>query len=265
MEGQNALVVDRHGAVEMITLNRPETLNALDGDLALALLKALQHAERDQAVRAIVLTGAGRAFSAGQDVHELAQVVAEDGPAAVGRQVRERFKPLILLLRAMEKPVIAAINGVTAGAGLGLALACDLRIASEEATFVMAPLSIGLIPAVGTTALLPAMIGLARAGELALLGERITAWKARDLGLVTRVVPSELLPENTLMEAGRFTVLPTKAVGFTKRAFNRAMLADLEEHLDYEADLQELAAGTEDFREGLCAMLEKRAAVFQGR
>ncbi len=259
------LIVSRHGAVTVITFNRPDALNAFNVDLATGLLNALREAERDAAVRAIAVTGAGRAFSAGQDVHELAREVDEHGPAAVGRQVRERYRPLILQLRRLEKPVIAAINGVATGAGLGVALACDLRIASDQASFVIAPFSIGLIPAVGTTALLPAVVGLGRATELALFGERVTAQHALSVGLVSRVVPAERLMEEALTEAERLAGLPTKAFGLTKRALNRAMLPDLEAHLAYEAALQEIAAGTEDFRKGLAALREKRTPVFQGR
>lgn len=259
------VILETDGAVATITLNRPEALNAFDRDLAQRLDAALRTVERDRAVRAVVLTGAGRAFSAGQDVNELARETGERGPAAVGVQLRERFNPIVLRLRAMAKPVIASINGVATGAGLGFALASDYRMAAESASFVLAPLSVGLIPGVGTTALLPALVGLGRASELALLGERITAAVALDYGLVARVVPDADLAVEARAVADRFAALPTRTIGLTKLAFNRASLPELAAHLEYEAGLQEVAAGTDDHREGLAAVREKRKPEFTRR
>jgi 2-(1,2-epoxy-1,2-dihydrophenyl)acetyl-CoA isomerase len=248
-----------------ITLHRPDSLNAFDEDMSLRLHAALETGANDDAIRAIVITGAGRAFSAGQDVRELVREERELGPRAVGKQLRERFNPIILMLRTIEKPIIAAINGVTTGAGLGVALAADLRIASETATFVLAPMSIGLIPGVGSTALLPAIIGLSRASELAFTGERIDAKTASDIGLINRVAPAEELLDETSRVARRLCELPTRTIGLTKRAFNRAALPNLAEQLALEAELQEIAAGTDDHREGLAALIDKRAPTFTGR
>jgi 2-(1,2-epoxy-1,2-dihydrophenyl)acetyl-CoA isomerase len=256
--------IERTGAVMTLTLNRPGALNAFDRDLAAAFDTALRGAERELEIRAVILTGAGRAFSAGQDVRELAQETAESGPRAVGDQLRDRFNPIVIRIRTLEKPVVAAINGVITGAGLGIALAADYRIAAESAAFVVSPLGIGLIPAVGGTALLPAIIGLGRASELALLGERITADQALGFGLVSRMVPDADLLYEAMSVAERFAELPTKAIGMTKRAFNRSMFPDLNAHLSYEAGLQEVAAGTDDHREGLAAVLEKRKPTFSG-
>lgn len=268
MEEQDApacIVADRSGAVVTLTLNRPAALNAIDRTLAEALDAALQEAGQDPDIRTIVLTGAGRAFSAGQDVRELARETEETGAHAVGDQLRDRFNPVVMRLRTTEKPIIAAINGVTTGAGLGLALAADYRVAAESATFVVSPLGIGLIPAVGSTALLPAIMGLGRASALALLGERIDAAQALEAGLVSRVVPDSELPAIVRTVAERFAALPTRAIGLTKRAFNQAVFPGLAGHLAFEADLQELAAATADHREGLAAVLEKRPPTFTGR
>jgi len=256
---------DRTGAVMTLTLNRPDALNAFDRDLAAALDAGLRTAEREPEVRAVILTGEGRAFSAGQDLRELARETAESGPRAVGDQLRNRLNPIVIRIRSLEKPVVAAINGITTGAGLGIALAADYRIAAESAAFIVSPLGIGLIPAVGSTALLPAILGLGRASELALLGERITADQALAFGLVSRLVPDADLANEAMTVAERFAALPTKAIGLTKRAFNRSVLPDLAAHLTYEAGLQEVAAGTEDHREGLAAILEKRKPTFTGR
>ena len=261
---EQTIWMERDGAVLTITLNRPEALNAFDRMTIDRLGAALRTAERDAEVRAIVLTGAGRAFSAGQDLKELAGDIAQRGPRAVGDQVRERYNPVILRLRAIEKPVIAAINGVATGAGLGVALACDLRIASDEASFVLSPIGIGLIPGAGATALLPWVIGLAHASELAFTGDRIDAARALEIGLVHRVVPAAELTATSRQLADRLAALPTVAIGLTKRAFNRAVLPDLAAHLAYEAELQEIAAGTADHREGLAAALEKRRPTFSG-
>lgn len=253
------------GAVLTITINRPDALNAFDRVTTERLSAVLRRAERDASIRAIILTGAGRAFSAGQDVREMAQETAEKGPLALSEQLRDRYNPVVVRLRALEKPVIAAINGIATGAGLGIALACDLRIASDDARFVLSPVNIGLIPGVGLSRFLPALIGLARASELAFSGERIDAARAAEIGLVNRVVPaSDLLIAAHQMAEG-LTALPTRAIGLTKRAFNHAVLPDLAAHLDYEARLQEIAAGTDDHREGLAAILDKRRPVFTGR
>jgi len=259
-----SVTVDRHGAVTFITLDRPDALNAFDQEFTASLATCLRSAERDDAVRALVITGRGRAFSAGQDVREMAHETAERGPRAVGDQLRERFNPIVLRVRTMEKPVIAAINGVTTGAGLGVALACDYRVAAESASFVLSPIGIGLIPGAGSSALLPAIIGLGRASELALLGERITAAQALLIGMVSQVVSSEDLPAAAIAVAERFAALPTKAIGLTKRAFNNALFPNLTEHLAYEADLQEIAAATADHQEGLAAVLDKRPPMFTG-
>lgn len=261
---EQSAVMERRGAVATITFNRPEALNAFDRAQALVFDAMLRTVERDEAVRAVVITGKGRAFSAGQDIRELARELAMIGPKAVGDQLRERFNPIVMRIRTMEKPVIAAINGVATGAGLGFALAADYRIAAESAMFVLSPVGIGLIPGVGMSALLPAIIGLGRAAELALLGERISAERALAIGLVGQVVPDADLPDAAMALAERFAALPTKTIGLTKRAFNHAALPHLAEHLDVEAELQEIAAGTADHQEGLAAILEKRAPTFSG-
>ncbi|MGH2531990.1 MAG: enoyl-CoA hydratase/isomerase family protein [Thermomicrobiales bacterium] len=248
----------REGPVATITLNRPASLNAFDRALIERFAAALRTVDEDDEVRAIIVTGAGRGFSAGQDTRELAKEEAEQGAAAVGRQVRDRYNPVILRLRQMEKPVVAAINGVATGAGLGVAIACDIRIASDAASFVISPMSIGLIPAIGGTAILPALIGLSNATELAFLGERIDAETAQRIGLVHRVVPPAELQSAARDYADRLADLPSTAIGLTKRAFNRAVFPDLAEHLAYEAVWQETAAGTREHRERLAALTEKQ-------
>lgn len=265
MAPPESVIIEHAGAVATVSLNRPEALNAFDRELAMRLDAALRTVERDAGVRAVILTGIGRAFSAGQDVRELSAETADRGPGAVGEQLRARFNPLVLRIREMDKPVIAAINGVATGAGLGLALACDYRLASEGASFGIAPLGIGLIPGVGTSLLLPAIVGLGRASELALLGERIDAVKALDVGIVSKVVPGEALVTAAMEIAERFAALPTRTIGLTKRAFNHAVLPGLADHLSFEASLQEIAAGSDDHREGLAAVLEKRQPRFTGR
>jgi 2-(1,2-epoxy-1,2-dihydrophenyl)acetyl-CoA isomerase len=256
--------MERDGPVTTITLNRPDALNAFDRALAERFAAALRTVADDRAVRAVIVTGAGRAFSAGQDIRELAREEADQGPAALGHQLRQRYNPIILRLRELEKPVIAAINGVTTGAGLGIALACELRITVESATLGMSPVGIGLIPAVGMTTLLPAVIGLAKATELTFLGERIDAARALDISLVHRIVPAADLTSESHALAHRLAALPTRTIALTKHGYNRAVLPNLAANLEYEAALQQEAAATADHREGLAALLEKRKPVFHG-
>ena len=265
-----AFLAVNDAAVDSYGWSREEFLELTIADIRVPeeverLAAALRTAERDAAVRAVVLTGAGRAFSAGRDVREMSRETAERGPRAISDQLRDRYNPVIVRLRAMEKPVIAAVNGVATGAGLGIALACDLRVASEEAAFVLSPVSIGLIPGAGMTRFLPALIGLARASELTFTGERIDAHRALEIGLVNRVVPAADLADAARVMASSMAALPTRAIGLTKRAFNHAVLPDLVAHLDYEAGLQEIAAGTDDHREGLAAVIGKRRPTFLGR
>jgi 2-(1,2-epoxy-1,2-dihydrophenyl)acetyl-CoA isomerase len=250
--------ITREGPVATITLNRPASLNAFDRALIERFGAALRTVEEDEGVRAVIVTGTGRGFSAGQDTRELAQEEAMSGAAAVGRQVRDRYNPVILRLRRMEKPIVAAINGVATGAGLGVAMACDLRVASEGATFVISPIGIGLIPAIGGTAMLPALIGLSRATELGFLGDRIDAATAHQIGLVHRVVPPADLQSAAHDFAERLAALPSTAIGLTKRAFNRAVFPELADHLAREADWQEIAAATPEHRQRLAALVQKQ-------
>lgn len=261
----HSILTEQDGAVLTITMNRPDVLNAFDRAMPGELLAAIEAAGADPSVRCVVLTGAGRGFNAGADLSGVADMYDEPGGPNLGPMVRERYVPLVLAVRRLEKPVIAAVNGVAAGAGSSLALACDLRIASERASFVQAFVKVGLIPDTGATMLLPLLIGLARASELAFSGERVSAERALEIGLVERVVPADDLPAAAHAWAQELAALPTTAIGLSKRAFNAALLPRLEEQLELEAELMQVAGQTHDHREGVTAFLEKRQPVYQGR
>jgi len=251
--------------VALIALNRPDRLNALTAAMLIELNDVLEQAEGDATVRAVVITGTGRGFSAGQDLTEMRER-EEAGEASVSADYMEQtYHPIIRRIRRMEKPVIGAINGVAAGAGASLALACDLRIASENASFIQSFVNVGLIPDSGSTFFLPRLVGISRAMELAFTGRRVTAEEAERIGLVNRVVPHDELMDATMELARQLAQGPTKVIGMTKRALNRSWLVDLEEALDYEGELQERARATEDHHEGVAAFLEKRPAKFTGK
>lgn len=248
-------------AVLTITLDRPAALNAFDRQMKVELLAALKAAERDASVRVLVITGAGRAFSAGQDLKERETV----GAADLSNELRERYNPIIHTMRRMEKPIVAAVNGVAAGAGFSLVLACDLVVASDEARFIQAFSRVGLIPDTGSTWFLPRRVGWARAAELMMLAEPLDAAGAERLGLVNRVVPADQLMVEARGLAGRLAGAPPIALALTKRAMYQGLLADLDGQLDLEAQLQSVAGRSEDHREGVAAFAQKRPARFTGR
>lgn len=264
MAEAGVLQISDDAGVRTLTLNRPDVLNAFNNDLLDALNKAVRDAERDAKVRCVVITGAGRGFSAGQDLADVADRYKSDKPIELGNHLRERYNPLIVRLRTMEKPVIGSVNGVAAGAGCSLALACDLRIAGESASFIEAFVNVGLVPDSGSTFMLPRLVGLSRAIELAITGRKVKADEALRIGLVNMVVPDAELAAESRKLAGRLASLPTKAIGLTKRAMNAAWNQDLETQLDYEAMLQTTAGQSKDHREGVSAFLEKREARFIG-
>jgi 2-(1,2-epoxy-1,2-dihydrophenyl)acetyl-CoA isomerase len=258
------LIVEQDGGVLTLTMNRPDVLNAFNDELLAALQTALSDAAVESSVRAIILTGAGRGFSAGQDLSVLQERYADGRTPSLGNHFREHYLPVVLAIRTIEKPVIAALNGVAAGAGASMALACDLRVASDKASLVEAFVRVGLIPDSGGTFILPLLVGLAKASELAFTGARVDAEEALRLGLVNRVVPADELVETTLAWAHELAALPTRAIGLTKRGFNRALMPELEELLEHEAQLMEEAGRTADHIEGVKAFLEKRKPQFTG-
>jgi 2-(1,2-epoxy-1,2-dihydrophenyl)acetyl-CoA isomerase len=243
-----------------ITLDRPDALNSLTVRLKGELLAALREAARDRAVRAVILTGAGRAFCAGQDLRER----LEPDAAPLEVELRERYNPIVAAMRDLPKPIIGAINGVAAGAGLSLALACDLRLAAEGASFALAFGRVGLVPDSGATWLLPRLVGSARAAEMALAGTTLSAADAERIGLVSRVVPADELPGAARELAARIAAGSPTAVALTKRALQRALEAGWHETLEYEADLQGVAGRTADHAEGIVAFLDKRPPKFTG-
>lgn len=257
----DGLRVEVDGPVATLTLDRPAALNALTVPLKVALREALESLAADRAVRAVILTGAGRAFCAGQDLAERDE--PEAAPLEV--EVRERYNPIIRALRSMGQPVIAAVNGVAAGAGASLAFACDLRIAAEEARFVLAFGRIGLVPDSGATWFLPRLVGSAKAAELALVGDQVDAAEALRLGLVSRVVPGDRLMDEARELAGRLAEGAPLALALTKTALQRSMTIDLDEALEGEAKLQGIAGASADHAEGLAAFREKRPPRFTGR
>ncbi len=248
--------------VATLTFNRPEVRNAFNDQMAEEVQAALKSAERDEQVRCVVLTGTGPGFCAGQDLTALRE---RGGAVAFREHLQKTYNPIVTKLRALEKPVIAAINGAAAGAGWGIALACDLRYAADTARFRLAFGGIGLAPDSGTSFFLPRFVGLGRALELAYTNEVIDATQALALGLVNKVCPAaELLPL-TLQLASQLAQSPTCGLGLAKRAMNYALNASLDEALDYEAYLQEIAGHTVDHHEGVQAFLEKRAPHFIGK
>jgi len=246
--------------IATITLDRPEALNALTIPMKTELLAVLRSVARDPSVRAVVLTGAGRAFCAGQDLKERLQPGAT--PLAV--EVRERYNPIVRAMRAMPQPIVGAINGVAAGAGASLAFACDLRIAAQEASFVLAFGRIGLVPDSGATWFLPRLVGPAKAAELALLGSSLSSADAERFGVVAAVVPAEALPGEARAMAARLAGLAPRALAHTKRALERSWSVGLDDALDDEASRQGIVGASADHAEGLAAFIEKREARFTG-
>jgi 2-(1,2-epoxy-1,2-dihydrophenyl)acetyl-CoA isomerase len=256
----DGLRVEVDGPIATLTLDRPAALNALTVPVKIALRETLEALAGDRDVRAVVLTGAGRAFCAGQDLAER----DEPDAAPLEVEVRERYNPIIRAMRSMGQPVIAAVNGVAAGAGASLAFACDLRIAAEEARFVLAFGRIGLVPDSGATWFLPRLVGPAKATELALVGDPVDAAEALRLGLVSRVVPGDRLMTEARALADRLADGAPLALALTKEALGRSATIGLDEALEGEAKLQGIAGASSDHAEGLAAFREKRSPRFTG-
>jgi 2-(1,2-epoxy-1,2-dihydrophenyl)acetyl-CoA isomerase len=255
------LLVATDGGVRTITLNRPDDLNAVDERVTKELQAELKNVAKDRGIRCLVLTGAGRAFCAGQD---LKSVMERKGPFDFTDTLRRRYNPVVSALKALEIPTLASINGVAAGAGWSLALACDLRIASTKSKFVSAFSKIGLVPDSGMTWTLPRLVGLAKALEIAWVGDPISAETALQLGLVNRLAEPEELGKVTNEMAAVLAKSATKGLGLTKRAMYAGLGNDFETQLEYEAQLQGAAGRTRDYSEGVKAFIDKRPAEFTG-
>jgi 2-(1,2-epoxy-1,2-dihydrophenyl)acetyl-CoA isomerase len=249
--------------VTRLTLNRPDVLNSFNRPMAVELREALDAAAQDSTVRAVLLTGTGRAFCAGQDLSEA--MPATDGSRLdLGAAVRESYNPIVRAIRQLEKPVICAVNGAAVGAGANLALACDIVFASSEASFVQAFSKIGLVPDSGGTFFLPRLVGLARATAMMMLAEKISAARALEVGMIYHVCEPGALMETALATARTLATMPTRGLWLTKRGLNASFGNDLNTQLGLEEELQRLAGHTKDFTEGVTAFLEKRKPVFLG-
>jgi 2-(1,2-epoxy-1,2-dihydrophenyl)acetyl-CoA isomerase len=258
------VAVSTDGAVRWITLNRPENLNAFDDELGPAFIEALREAS-DEAVRCVVVTGEGKAFCAGENLRALAGRYKGGRAPELGEIIRRRYNPAIELLQTLKKPVLAAVNGVAAGAGVSVALACDYRLMAEEASFVLAFSKVGLVPDSGATWLLPRYIGIGRALELSLSGEAVSAKEALDLGLVNRVASGDQLKKTAEEVATSFAEGPTLAYGLIKDLVWKSGGTTLSEQLAAEADAQAKAGASSDHLEGVTAFFEKRRPGFTGR
>lgn len=257
----DSILFEKQEGIAKITLNRPDKYNSFKREMALLLQSLLDECKADPAVRAIYLTGAGKAFSAGQD---LGEIVAEDGPELT-TILTEHYNPIVARLRAIEKPIVAAVNGVAAGAGANIALACDIVVAAESASFIQAFSKIGLIPDSGGTYTLPRLIGYQKAAALMMLGDKVPAVEAERIGMIYNFFPDDEFQEKSWAIAEKLSQMPTVGLGLTKRALNYALDNDLERQLAIEDQLQSTAGQTEDYAEGVQAFLEKRRPVFKGQ
>src|SRR3954462_2682987 len=268
MPDLETVTVHRDGAAATIALDRPDALNAWNRQFGADLLAALREAADDDGVRAVRLTGAGRAFSSGADLRDIRAMEDErtpEGHPDVERLLHERYHPIITLVREMEKPVLAAVNGPAAGIGASLALASDLVLATESAYFLLAFVNIGLVPDGGSSLLVPSRVGFARAAEMAMLGERIPAPRAVDWGLINRVAADDAFEAESDALLARLAAGPTRAYAGVKRQLNHWLYTRMVEQLAFEASIQQRMAASGDFAEGVAAFLERRQAVFGGR
>jgi 2-(1,2-epoxy-1,2-dihydrophenyl)acetyl-CoA isomerase len=250
-----------NGGVATITLNRPEVFNAFNDGLSYELQDALKQANRDETVRVVVITGEGKAFCSGQDLKASS---AQEKRSFID-SLHKRYNPIIRAMRNMPKPIIARLNGVAAGAGCSLALACDIIVAAEESMMVEVFVNIGLVLDSGSSYFLPRLVGSAKAFEMSTMGSRIKGKEAFEIGLVNKVVPLVELDEAVKVYTDYYAAAPTKAVGMMKKMLNKAGNSSLDDMLDYEAYCQEIAGSTEDYKEGVNAFLEKRKAGFKGK
>lgn len=257
----SSLITNTEQGVGFIRLNRPGKLNAFDRSMSFELLDVLKSFEKDGAVRCIYITGEGKGFSAGQD---LAEVIDPDGPG-MQKILHEHYNPIIKKIRSIELPVIAAVNGVAAGAGANIALACDIVVAAASASFIQAFSKIGLIPDSGGTYFLPRLIGWQKASALAMLGDKVSADEAEKMGMVYRSIPDEHFESASVSIAKKIAAMPTRSFALIKKALNLSFTNTLEQQLALEDQLQQEAANTEDFKEGVSAFLGKRTPIFTGR
>lgn len=250
-------------SVSVLTLNRPEVLNSFNREMAKEVHAVLKECTLEPMVRAVLLTGAGKAFCAGQDLAEAAAKPGEPQPN-LGDIVKDCYNPIIMAIRRLEKPVVCAVNGVAAGAGANLAFACDLVLASQTTSFIQSFCKVGLIPDSGGTFFLPRLVGLPRATALMMLGEKISAEEAERIGLIYKAVAADKLADDALALATQLATQPTRGLGLIKRGLNASFANDLESQLRVEAQLQEEAGRTQDYAEGVSAFLEKRKPTFRG-
>lgn len=257
----NTIKIENRGAVAILSLNRPEVFHSFNREMSYALLEALSTAEEDNNIRAIIITGSGKAFSAGQD---LTEATAIDGPT-IENILNEHYNPLVRSIRSMNKPIIAAVNGIAAGAGANLALCCDIILASNQSSFIQAFSKIGLIPDTGGTFFLPRMIGFHRAMAYMMTAEKMNAQEAKDCGLVFKIFDDENFLEECIGFATNLANMPTRALALTKKALNISFSNTMDQQLGVELLLQIEASQTHDFKEGIEAFLQKRKPNFIGK
>ncbi|MBS1949941.1 MAG: Enoyl-CoA hydratase [Cytophagales bacterium] len=250
-----------NGGVGTITLNRPEVYNALNDELTFELQEAIRLTAKDDAVRVVVLTGEGKAFCSGQDLKSSSQ----QGKRSFLESLRKRYNPLILGMRNLPKPIVCRLNGVAAGAGCSIALACDIIVAAHNAVLIEVFINIGLVPDSGSGYFLPRLVSMAKAFELCSMGTKVNAAEAAKLGLINKVAEEGKLDEAVKHYTDYFASAPTKSIGFIKKMLNKSATSSLEEMLEYEAYLQQTAGDTHDHKEGVQAFLEKRKPVFIGK
>ena len=257
----NSIELKTENQIAFITLNRPEVFNSFNQEMAYLMQDTLDICAKDDNVRAIVITGYGKAFCAGQDIGEITNPELNPGFRKI---LDDHYNPIIKKIRSIEKPIIGAINGVAAGAGANIALACDIVLASENASFIQAFSKIGLIPDSAGTFFLPRLIGIQKATALMMLGDKVSAIDALNMGMIYKIFPAGLFEEEVLAVATILANMPTKALGLTKRLMNNSLTNNLEQQLQLESDLQIEASSTNDYSEGVSAFVEKRKPVFKG-